>query len=175
MLTDVDDNSLSTTDQFVREVSESGVHTTIIGLSSDFKSNICERLNEIKGFNYFCAVETEDLNKYLFENFDWTFFPSCYDMEITLKSDNVRCFEVFGSPDSERVNEYNSFGKKELTEYVVTRVKTGFPSEITIHNGTTKTTGGLFLVKLSPQNQLQHFSGTVVMAYKTIKGEEVIQ
>ncbi len=80
MLTDVGDNSINTTNKFIEEISTSGISTTIIGVSSEFKSDICEKLNEIRGFNYFCAVETDDLKKYLFENFDWTFFPSSYEM-----------------------------------------------------------------------------------------------
>jgi len=127
-------------------------------------------LNEIRGFNYFCAVETEDLNKYLFENFDWTFFPSNYDMKITLRSENVKHFEVFGSPDAQKVKDYNSFGKKGLTEFTITYTKTGFPSELTIVDGVVKTVGGLFLVKLSSQSNLDNFQGTVVVEYKTLKG-----
>ena len=84
MLTDVNDNSIATTNDFIRKVSETNIHTTIIGISDDFKSDICEQLTEIRGFNYFCATETEDLKKYLFENFDWTFFPSSHDIEISI-------------------------------------------------------------------------------------------
>jgi len=55
---------------------------------------------KIKGFNYFAAVKDEDLKKYLFENFDWTFFPSSHNIELKLKSENVKTFEVFGTPDA---------------------------------------------------------------------------
>ena len=57
-------------------------------------------------------METDDLKKYLFENFDWTFFPSSYDIQLKLKSDNVKMFEVFGTPDEKDVNSYNNFAKK---------------------------------------------------------------
>lgn len=114
MITDVNDNSIETTNKFIEEMSASGINTTIIGVSEEFESSICEKLIEIRGFNYFCAVETDDLKKYLFENFDWTFFPSTYDMEITLCSDNVKFFEVFGSPDADKVKTYNNFAKKGL-------------------------------------------------------------
>lgn len=66
MLTDVGDNSMSTTNKFIQDISTNGINTTIIGISSEFRSDICEQLNEIRGFNYFCAVETDDLKKYLF-------------------------------------------------------------------------------------------------------------
>ncbi len=38
----------------------------MIGISDDFISSSCEALNEVKGFNYFCATEISDLKKYLF-------------------------------------------------------------------------------------------------------------
>jgi hypothetical protein len=41
--------------------SQNNVSTTIIGVSSEFKSETCEQLIEVKGFNYFCAVENADL------------------------------------------------------------------------------------------------------------------
>jgi hypothetical protein len=93
------------------------------------------------------------LKKYLFENFDWTFFPSSHNIQLKLKSNNVRIFEVFGSPDSEKVNTYNDFSKKN-SEYTIAKIPSSFPSELVIENGVVKTVGGLILVKLSPQSHL---------------------
>ena len=39
----------------------SGINTTIIGVSDEFNSKLCEELINIKGFNYFCAIEDTDL------------------------------------------------------------------------------------------------------------------
>ena len=39
---------------------------TVIGISDSFKSNVCEQLKNVKGFNYFCAVNEEDIKKYVF-------------------------------------------------------------------------------------------------------------
>jgi hypothetical protein len=66
MLTDVGDNSLATELNFVEGVSHNDIHVTIIGISDEFRSSTCEKLNNVKGFNYFCAVEVSDLKKYLF-------------------------------------------------------------------------------------------------------------
>lgn len=132
MLTDVDDNSMGDSNGFIAKLSEESIHTTIIGISSSFKSDVCEKLNEVKGFNYFCAVENSDLQKYLYDNFDWTFFPSAYDIEISLHSDNVKFFQVFGSPDASKVATYNNFGKKGESQFIITRTKSSFPSELTI-------------------------------------------
>lgn len=110
MLTDVGDNSMTDATKFVEEVAHSqSIHTTIIGVSDDFISSTCEKMNEVSGFNYFCATEVEDLKKYLFENFNFTFFPSNYNIQIDLiENKNVQSIEVYGTVDSKRVREYNN-------------------------------------------------------------------
>ena len=89
LLTDVCDASLSGQKKYLEELAEKTIHTTIIGISEDFQSKICEVFKNVKGFNYFSATKDEDLKKYLFENFDYTFFPATYDVKITLESDVV--------------------------------------------------------------------------------------
>ena len=66
MLTDVCDNSLSSEKGYLEEFAAKSINTTIIGVSEDFRSNICEVFKNVKGFNYFSATEDEDLKKYLF-------------------------------------------------------------------------------------------------------------
>lgn len=57
MLTDVDDNSVQNEKILIDKISsQDNINTTIIGVSSNFKSTTCEDLVEVKGFNYFCAV-----------------------------------------------------------------------------------------------------------------------
>jgi hypothetical protein len=51
------------------------IYTTVVGISDDFRSDLCENLKNVKGFNYMCAVEDTDLIKYLVNQFDYTFFP----------------------------------------------------------------------------------------------------
>lgn len=80
------DPSLSQEKTYLEHYAQKGIHTTIIGISEDFQSSICEVFKNIKGFNYFSATQDDDLKKYLFENFDYTFFPSTYDVKVTLES-----------------------------------------------------------------------------------------
>ena len=56
MLTDVEDNSFEHAKDFISTIEKSSIHTTIIGISDDFRSEVCEALIEVKGFNYFCAT-----------------------------------------------------------------------------------------------------------------------
>jgi hypothetical protein len=67
MLTDVCDNSIKGEKAFIELASqESNINLTIVGVSNDFQSHVCESLKDIRGFNYFCAVNQGDIKKYIF-------------------------------------------------------------------------------------------------------------
>lgn len=83
----------------------------------------------IKGFNYFSAVNQDDIKKYVLETFDFGFFPSANNIQIDIDSTDISSIEVFGTPDSDKVEEY----RKESTLgslWTVTKMKSCFPSEI---------------------------------------------
>lgn len=89
---------------------------------------MCECLKNIKGFNYFCAVNQNDIKKYVFETFAFGFFPVAHNQKITLQAENVVSFEVFGSTDSDKVKEYNNDFKTHLEPLIVSRMTSAFPS-----------------------------------------------
>jgi hypothetical protein len=67
MLTDVCDNSIENEEAFLAKASDThNINLTIIGISDEFRSEVCECLKNVKGFNYFCAVSQEDIKKYVF-------------------------------------------------------------------------------------------------------------
>ena len=108
MLTDVCDHSISNYRNFIEETANvNNIHTSIIGISTDFQSQACEVFKDIKGFNYFCAVNQDDIKKYVFETFDFGFFPSATNIEIGIESEDISGFEVFGTPDGDKVRQYN--------------------------------------------------------------------
>ena len=147
---------------------------TLIGISDSFRSETCEKLKNIKGFNYFCAVENEDLKKHLFENFDYTFFPTCYDIELTIESDSLigRTVQVYGTPDSDLVPMYNQHKKKE-NSLIITKMTTSFPSELSLENDTVLTYGGLILIKLGTNTLIDnHFRGVIKATYTTMSGKK---
>ena len=84
-------------------------------------------MNEVKGFNYFCATEIDDLKKYLFENFSFTFFPDTFDIEIGVENDNIKSIDVYGTVDSDKVASYNL---ESTNKFTITKSKTSFPSEL---------------------------------------------
>ncbi len=65
---------------------------TVVGISTEFKSSVCELLKNVKGFNYFCAVDEGDIKKYVFETFDFGFFPSAKDLDISISSEDLVSF-----------------------------------------------------------------------------------
>lgn len=90
MLTDVCDNSISGEKQFIEQASvEMGINLTVVGISYEFRSSVCEELKNVKGFNYFCAINQDDIKKYVFETFDFGFFPAAYDLDITISSQDL--------------------------------------------------------------------------------------
>lgn len=152
-------------------MSQEDIHVTIIGISDEFRSSTCEKLSNVKGFNYFCAVENSDLKKYLFENFDFTFLPCAYDVEVTLESEDVKYFNVYGTSDSEDVKKYNNFAVKGNKKFIITKTKTCFPSELEIKDGTIHMHGGLILLELSPQPNMKSFNGRLTVTSKTVRKE----
>lgn len=99
ILSDVCDQSIYQGIEAIKKAADEHIHLTIIGVSNEFDSKPCELLKDTPGFNYFCAVNQEDILKYTFETFDYTFFPSAHDITITIHSDNIKQIEVFGSPN----------------------------------------------------------------------------
>lgn len=168
MLTDVEDSSFQNEKLYMEGMAGEGIHATIIGISDSFRSDLCENLTTVKGFNYFCATETPDLRKYLFENFDFTFFPSANDIVIRVASPQIASFEVFGSSDSDKVRDYNgSFEAKG--PYTITRTTTSFPSELEVSmDGNVKMSGGLILIKLKLKEPAARFEGLVSLEYKNV-------
>ena len=92
MITDVGDNSIKGANDFVSKASESKIHLSIIGVSNSFRSETCECLKNVKGFNYFCAINEDDLMKYIFHTFDFGFFPVAHDISLEISAKNIKSF-----------------------------------------------------------------------------------
>lgn len=62
------------------------------------------------------------MQTYLYERFDYNFFPCVNKVKIGIESEEIESIEVFGAVDSKR--KYDKVGNL-LT---VTKMETGFPS-----------------------------------------------
>ena len=46
-----------------------------------------------------CAVDDEDLQTYLVDQFDYTFFPAAQNISIAIQSPSIESIKVYGSVD----------------------------------------------------------------------------
>ena len=123
---------------------------------------------EVKGFNYFCAVENEDLQTYLADRFDYNFFPCVKRVHIGIESEEIESIEVFGAVDSKKKYE------KDGNKLTVTKMETGFPSDVqTNKKGLVETQGGLILVKLrlKNENELPHLKLKINLSYEDLNSK----
>ena len=92
-------------------------------------------------------MENSDLQTYLADRFDFTFFPCASNIKIYLQSDQIESIQVFGSPDSEI-----SYSKED-GDFVITKLSSCFPSELNLNEAKCiETLGGLIQVKFIPKN-----------------------
>ena len=129
----------------------------------------------MKGFNYFCAVNQDDIKKYIFENFNFAYFPSAFNLNISLQSEDVTSFKVFGSTDASDVNSYNNNFTQETSNFTISKMKSSFPSEIEIINNRVHNYGGLILVKLKRKSKNSFFEGTIRLEYDDSTGKHHCQ
>jgi len=65
--------------------------------------------------------------KYMFETFDYAFFPCASNINLTLESDCVDSIQVFGAPDAVEEILYQEPTNDGL-DFVISRIQTVFPS-----------------------------------------------
>ena len=106
-------------------------------------------------------MEKDDIKKYVFENFDFAYFPSAFNLNISIEAEDLKSFSVYGSTDSKEVDKYNHNFTTEDKTKIITRMKSSFPSEIEIINNRVHNYGGLILVKLKRNSKNPYFNGTI--------------
>lgn len=175
MITDVGDSSFAQEGPTIEGAAKEGVNLTIVGVSSEFQSRICEGLKHIRGFNYFCAINDDDIKKYVFEEFDFSFFPAAHNEQIAIACDSLHSFEVFGVPDADKTAEYNHGFAQPAEQLIVSRVKSSFPSGIEVHGDKVLVEGGLILLKLKPTAKTGKFDAVVTLSYDDLQGQRHFQ
>lgn len=80
-------------------------------------------------------------------------------MILSISADDLSSFEVYGSTDTDKVAGYNDGFQGNLTNFVISKMPTIFPSEIEIEHGHVLTVGGLILLKLKRHSQQPLFKG----------------
>ena len=83
--------------KFCEKISLEGIYITILGISSDFRTDLAEMTSHIKGANYVVIKESKDINKYLVEDFEYLCFQSATDLSLEVTSPYLKIERIVGS------------------------------------------------------------------------------
>ena len=97
IITDMEDRANEEMTKFCEKISLEGIYITILGISSDFRTDLAEMTSHIKGANYVVIKESKDINKYLVEDFEYLCFQSATDLSLEVTSPYIKIERIVGS------------------------------------------------------------------------------
>ena len=97
IITDMEDRADEELTKFCEKISLEGIYITILGISSDFRTDLAEMTSHIKGANYVVIKESKDINKYLVEDFEYLCFQSATDLSLEVTSPYLKIERIVGS------------------------------------------------------------------------------
>ena len=97
IITDMEDRVDTTLTKFCEKISEEGIYVTILGISSNFRTDLAEMTSHIKGANYVVIKEPKDINKYLVEDFEYLCYPNASNIALKVTSPNIKIERIVGS------------------------------------------------------------------------------
>ena len=132
------------------------LYSTVIGVGVDFNTDLVESITKNRGANYHSVHSPAQFIEQMDENFDFMVTPLVFDLRLALEGEGWSIDRVFGSPEAD-----------EATGEVF-RVNTLFPSRT--QDGETR--GGLILVKLSRNPEVENRELKIAASYENRVGEE---
>ena len=97
IITDMEDNVNEELTKFCEKLSLEGIYVTILGISSNFRTDLAEMTSHIKGANYVVIKESKDINKYLVEDFEYLCFQNASDISLEITSPYLKIERIVGS------------------------------------------------------------------------------
>ena len=159
MITDVEYevNTNELLELFKQCVEEKGISITIIAINSRRNQDICDKISQFKGCNYFHIQNASDLEPFIIQNFNYIFFPMAYNIKITIESENVKIIQCTG----EKNESESSTISINLNTFFL-------PKLLTINNNYYKK-GGLILLKIENAylNQYSDLKFNITLDYKS--------
>ena len=116
----------------LKENSEKGLYSTLIGVGVDFQSELVEAISKVEGANYYSIHTAADFKKRLEEEFEYMVTPLVFDLSLVLDAKGYEIMRVCGTP-------YSAESSGEIM-----KVGTLFPSA----SEDEKVRGGIILVQL---------------------------
>ena len=84
----------------LKENSEKGLYSTLIGVGVDFQSELVEAISKVEGANYYSIHTAADFKKRLEEEFDYMVTPLVFDLNLVLDAEGYEIVKVCGAPYS---------------------------------------------------------------------------
>ena len=97
IITDMEDSVDENLTEFCEKISIENIYVTILGISSNFRSDLAEMTSHIKGANYVVIREIEDINKYLVEDFEYLCFQNASNLTLEVTTPYVKIERIIGS------------------------------------------------------------------------------
>jgi Mg-chelatase subunit ChlD len=97
IITDMEDRINEELTKFCEKISLEGIYITILGISSEFRTDLAEMTSHIKGANYVVIKEIKDINKYLVEDFEYLCFQNATDLSLEVISPYLKIERIVGS------------------------------------------------------------------------------
>jgi hypothetical protein len=97
IITDMEDSINESLTQFCEKISEEGIYVTILGISSDFRTDLAEMTSHVKGANYVVIKEIKDISKYLVEDFEYLCFSDATNISLEVTTQNLKIERIVGS------------------------------------------------------------------------------
>jgi Ca-activated chloride channel homolog len=116
----------------LKENSEKGLYSTMIGVGVDFQTDLVESISKVEGANYYSIHSAVDFKKRLDEEFEFMVTPLVFNLSLVLDAEGYEIVKVCGTP-------YSAQSSGEIM-----KVGTLFPSAS--ENGEVR--GGIILVQL---------------------------
>ena len=140
-------------------VEKKNIPITIMAISSESNISLADKLCHFKKCNYFPICNLSELETYLVKNFKYMFFPDCYDIKLTINSEEAQILKCFGGGNElidEYENKFNDYAPG-ISNKITYNLGSSFPSELLkLKNdfGIDKlyVKGGLILLKVNPRD-----------------------
>ncbi len=81
----------------VKQASNEGIYLTIVGIGYNFNEDSALKISFNKGANFFNATEEQHLEEFLIQEFDFNFFPTCFNSYLHFSSVNYDLIKTYGS------------------------------------------------------------------------------
>ena len=97
IITDMEDRANNDLAKFSEQMSKEGIYLTILGISSNFRTDLADMTSNIKGANYVVIKESKDINKYLVEDFEYLCFQDASDLVFEVTTPYIKIDRVVGT------------------------------------------------------------------------------